>query len=325
MKKRIKIWPAQLLLYYVMLIILLTLLVAASYTWLTINQSLKVNDLSLYVTSQKGLEIASSPDGEWGIQLEYANLVDETAPLRPVTWLDQEQQFYAASYGPDGRHLGAWMDLSDDIHSNRNDVYGYYTKGVFYMRTDVEMTVSLAPAVATPEGASGTFLVGKPVWDSELLRHYNGGFGAENAIRIGLRITPLDGNGVLKTEEARFLILEPNANTHIDGSTGYQATPNFRDGGGLVPEDRLMIQNAASWQESDPVLRDHVVWSMGDFTTETELFRLKKNEVVCIEAYIWLEGQDVDCNNRIGQEAKILANLQFEGDAGNHPGLEPIE
>lgn len=314
----------RLLVYYVLIMVLLTLLVVSTYTWFTINRELKVNDLSLYVNSQNGLEISQKPDGDWGPQLEFSNLVNEMAPLRPVSWSEEDQRFYAAYYGLDGRLLDYWQPLTDDVHTNRDDAHGYYSKGVFYMRTDVDMKVSLSSPVAAPGGASGTFVVGRPIWDSVNIRHYNGGFGAEGAIRLGMKITPIQADGTAKEDETRFIIIEPNADTHTDGSTGYLATPNINGEESLVPSDRLIIQNTATWVESDPVLRDNVIWTMGDFTTDTYLFELKKNEMVRIEVYIWLEGQDADCNNRIGQQAEILANLQFEGTPDSSSGLVPI-
>lgn len=325
MQKKRKISTLRLITYYVLLLGVLPLLVVATYTWVSINQSLRVNDLSLYVNSQAGLELSQSPTGEWGTQLKFDHLVNETSPLRPVTWSEKEQRFYAANYGLDGRLTDRWQPLSDAYNSNRTDVYGYYTKGVFYMRTDVDMDVSLAPAIAADSGASGTFVVGKPTWDSEKIQHYNGGCGAENAIRLGLRFTPVNPDGTDGEGQAQFIIIEPNANTHLDGTTGYAATPSIDGTDGLVEPERLILQDTATWTEADPVLRDHVVWTMGDFTTSAELFHMKQNTILRVDVYIWLEGQDVDCNNSIGDAAEILANIQFTGELGQSPGLTPIE
>lgn len=325
MQKKRKASSLRIIIYYVMIMVLLSLLVVATYTWISINQSLRVNDLSLYVNSQSGLEIAQSPTGEWGAQLRFDHLVNETAPLRPVTWSEAQQRFYAANYGLDGRLTAFWQPLSDDYNSNRNDAYGYYSKGVFYMRTDVDMDVSFAPAIATEDGASGTFVVGKPIWDSEKIQHFNGGYGAENAIRLGLRFIPVNPDGSEAEGQVRFIIIEPNANTHVDGTAGYSATPSIDGTEHLLQQERIIRQDAATWTEASPVLRDHVVWTMGEFTTSAELFRMKQNDMLRVEVYIWLEGQDVDCNNRIGNAAEILANIQFAGEAGQSPGLTPIE
>ena len=325
MQKKRKIPLIRLITYYVLLLGVLPLLVVATYTWFSINQSLRVNDLSLYVNSQNGLEISQSPTGEWGAQLKFDHLANENAPLRPVTWSEAEQRFYAASYGLDGRLTDFWQPLSDEYHSNRTDVYGYYTKGVFYLRTDVAMDVSFAPAIAAEDGASGTFVVGKPMWDTEKISHYNGGNGAENAMRLGFRFIPVNPDGTEAEGQTRFIILEPNANTHADGTAGYINTPSIDGTEHLIEQDKIIAQDAATWEESDPVLRDHVVWTMGAFTTSAELFHMEKDTMMRVEVYIWLEGQDVDCTNRIGDAAEILANIQFVGETGQHPGLTPIE
>ena len=187
------------------------------------------------------------------------------------------------------------------------------------------MDISLAPAIAAEDGASGTFVVGKPKWDSEKIQHYNGGYGAENAIRLGLRFTPVNPDGSVAEGQPLFVILEPNANTHGDGTKGYIATPSLDGTDHLVEQERIILQDAATWTESDPVLRDHVIWNMGEFTTSAKLLHMKQNTMMRVEVYIWLEGQDVDCNNRIGNAAEILANIQFSGETGQSPGLQPIE
>ena len=46
--------------------------------------------------------------------------------------------------------------------------------------------------------------------------------------------------------------------------------------------------------------------------------------MVRIELYVWLEGQDVDCTNRISQ-AQILASIQFATETSGQSGLKPIE
>mgnify|MGYP003313529373 CR=1 FL=1 len=46
-------------------------------------------------------------------------------------------------------------------------------------------------------------------------------------------------------------------------------------------------------------------------------------EVVQLQAFIWLEGQDVDCTNAIA-DAHIIANLQFAVDPVGGSGLVPI-
>ena len=55
-----------------------------------------------------------------------------------------------------------------------------------------------------------------------------------------------------------------------------------------------------------------------------KLFHLDAEEMVRIDLYVWLEGQDVDCINEI-HKAQILANIQFSASGEGQSGLVPIE
>ena len=54
------------------------------------------------------------------------------------------------------------------------------------------------------------------------------------------------------------------------------------------------------------------------------LYSLKANEIVQIDLYVWLEGQDVDCRNEIGQSAQIMASIQFDANESGQSGMDPI-
>lgn len=281
--------------------------------------------MSLYVATDTGLSLALTPDSEdWGQQLSYSDMVGDTSPLRPVSWSDKEKIFYAAEYGIDGRIKG-WEPLSDERNANRSDNQGYYCISTFYAKTDQNVTVSLTPAVEISEGinGAGTYLIGTPIWDSNEIQHNNAGQGAENAVRIGIKVTRLADDNSL-TDNVEFYIYEPNCDTHADGSMGYVDTPSLDGTNTLVSEDRIIKQTASYWQETEPVQRDVLIHTFGEFLGTTELFKLKKNEMVQIKLYIWLEGQDVDCSNKI-KEAQIIANVQFKAVIEGQSGLVPVE
>ena len=318
--------PQFLFLYWILILLLLLLLVTASYTWFTLNRTPRVSDIGLYVNAPTGMVLSTAPEGaEWVHRLDYAEMVPETSPLRPVTWSEKDQTFYAAIYGTDGRQTGQWEKLSDKINANRDDAYGYYIKATFYATSDTAVDVSLTDAMEVDEGinGSGTYLIGSPIWDSENVLHSDGGNGAQTAMRIGLRITPLK-DGVAQTDEAIFYIYEPNCDTHVDGSTGYDETPSIDGTASLVPESHIIRQTTTTWKEADVVQRNVVVKDMGEFESDTYIFSLEAQEIVMIEMYVWLEGQDIDCDNRIGYEAQILANIQFFADPGGQSGMETI-
>ena len=62
---------------------------------------------------------------------------------------------------------------------------------------------------------------------------------------------------------------------------------------------------------------------LGEFTQNRTLFALDRGKKVKIDLYVWLEGQDVDCTNRI-EDAMIMANVQFHVEYGGQSGLDII-
>lgn len=314
--------------FYVLLI-LMSLLTVASYTWFSLSRTPRVSDMNMYINSQTGMEISADPLAEeWELQLDFRELVDVTTTLRPITWSDKEQQFYAAVYGIDGRltDFASWQPLTDEKNANKDNLDGYYIKVTFYARSGTPVDVSLSPAVEVDEGinGSGTYVIGTPLWNSQEVIHSNGGQGAENAIRIGIRVTPVDQTGTPNGGESEFFIYEPNANAHTDGTTDYIATPSIDGTEHLIDEDHLIRQTASTWTEAYPVQRDVVIKELGEFEKTPKLFSLKAGDMVKIDLYIWLEGSDVDCTNEIN-EAQILASIQFAGDTGSQSGMKPIE
>lgn len=331
MSKQKKRFPRKtmLFLYLYVILILLILVTAVSYTWFSLSRTPRVSDMYLFINSVSGLEISADPMAEeWKLQLDFREMVDVTTPLRPVTWSERDQQFYAARYGLDGRlqSYEDWEPLTDERNANKDNSDGYYIKATLYARSSQTETISLSPAVEVDDGieGSGTYVIGTPIWDGQQLLHNNGGQGAQCAMRIGFRITPVNAKGEATEDAAEFLIYEPNSDVHIDGTQGYLPTPSIHNAPSLVPEDRLILQTASTWTEAYPVERNVVIKDLGDFQSDTQLFSLQPGEMVKIDLYIWLEGQDIDCTNQITQ-AQILACIQLASEASGQSGLQPIE
>ena len=310
-----------------LLLILLPLCTVATYTWFAISRTPKVSDMEMTINVGAGMQIAWSadaPEEEWLQHLSFADAVPQDTLLTPVTWSDEQGAFYTTIYGYDGRTLALDRRLSDDVDANNPD--GGYVKFTLYGRTDTHMDVSLAPAHTDESGTAlgGTYLSGKPIWNPDKIAHFDGGYGSQSAVRIGLRITkfnPADG----KRGESTFFVYEPNADVHQDGSFGYVDTPSVDGTDQLVSADRLIRQSGSHWYEQNPVVRDELRWGMGEFEGDTFLFDLTPDEMVQIDVYIWMESLDADCVNAVTQGAQLFANLQFLAESHNQSGLDPIE
>lgn len=329
--KRIKKTP-YFLFYLYLLFVLTSLFSVASYTWFTLSRTPEVSDMNLYITSGTGLELSADPGAEvWTNQLDIYETEelkqykgqDEKPSLRQTTWSDTQQHFFGPLYGYDGRlmPLGAmdyssmqivsWYPLEDQIHANALTASSYYIKATFYARSDQPTDVTLtAPAMdldsqGTP--GQGTYLIGDP----------NTGRGPETAVRAGMRMTLVDASGQELSERGSMYVYEPNADRHADGTTDYISTYSIDDiDAQLVPEDRLIRQKFS--QPGQP----------GEFEANPSLFSIKPGQIMRIELYLWLEGQDVDCSNIMAHatdETRILANIQFTGSTENQSGMVPIE
>lgn len=318
-----------LMFYWLGLMAVLTLLVAATYTWFSLSKTPRVSDMNVHITSPAGLQIAlryDSPEEEWGQAVDFADMVPVGSNLKPCTWSDKDQQLYAVVYGSDGRMTDDWQPLTDERNANREDSEGYYTLGTFYARSDAAVAVSLSEAITLEDGTQsvGTYLIGTPVWNEQMILHQNGGSGAEYAMRVGIRVTPVDREGT-PSGDSTFYIFEPNCDGHVEGGAGYMDTPSIDGTESLVPEGRLITQTTSSWTEAYPVQRTVTLREMGDFTSPKELFTLGAGGMARLDLYLWLEGQDVDCTNKIGDAAQILASIQFAADYSGQSGMITID
>ena len=319
--------------------VLLSLFVTASYTWFSLSRMPRVSNMNVYITSASGLELSADMN-EWLLQLNIWDTEFVPVDMRPVTWSDQDQQFWAASYGADGRQLdiSQWQPLTDSRHANKPAVLeGYYIKSTYYARSGMITDVELAPAmVLNEEGTmgTGTYIIGMAGWSMEDLMHVNNGKGAESSIRIGFRCTPgiltdTDDDEVLDEFVARddrgpMYLYEPNFDRHLSGTGSYTPTPSIDGTPTLVPEERLILQEGAGWGELSTPEIGNIKLTLGDFVQNPPLFRVNPGEVMRIEMYIWLEGQDIDCTNAMNG-AQLMANIQFTGKTEAQTGMVPIE
>lgn len=303
----------------------MSLFVSASYTWFSISRAPKVSEMAISVATQSGMELAETLDAkEWTQHLNLSESLGEVAPLKPVTWVDSQQKFYAAEIGTDGRLVGITRELSDEYNANQNNVNGFYLKHTLYARTGANVNVSLVHATTSSDGVegSGTYVIGTPEWDSGAVIHNNGGNGAEYTLRVGIKITMLDLDMNEIADSVQFYIYEPNVDGHVDGTEGPIETKSIDGNDTLVPEEFMIRQTKSTWTEVDPVQHGVVMQNLGEFESDTHLFYLGKDSYAKIELYFWVEGQDVDCNYMIGQDAHLMANIQFYAEALDDSGLE---
>ncbi|NCA99336.1 MAG: hypothetical protein EOM70_08175 [Clostridia bacterium] len=294
----------------------LVVLTTATYAWMSIASILKVTDLSLNVITDNALEIAQDVAGQpgaWSTVLNLDGFEPASVNLSPVTWSQADTTFYAPRYGLDGRptfteplqvarvQTGNPVPVPDAIEQS-----GFLLAFDVWVRTSasncgVELSEPLP--VNDTQAGYGTFVIGKPIWNATAVRHDDGGSGAQNALRIAF-LSYDEPDGL----PGKFILYEPNANS----SGEIMVTPAIDGSAGLTTDDYRIVQAVSTWQEQDPVLRDQVSYTMGNFLNEpVSLFNLKAGHPRRISVFIWLEGQDSECTNAIAS-AQLQVNLQFK-------------
>lgn len=315
--------------YLWLLLGMMTLLVTASFAWFSISPTPRVSDMAVFVSAPAGLQLSTTletPDELWGQTIYFPELISEGTPLKPVTWSDRDQCFKSVRYGTDGRQTSQWKVLSDAKNANQIGNDQYYVYASFYAKTDTACGVSLADAVERNGGlyGSGTYVIGEPLWNEFTQSHENMGKGAQLAVRIGLRITPVNPNTGAALGDSEFFVYEPNADTHLDQSLQFLDTSSIDGTDTLVARDHLIQQSTSVWKEADPPQKDVTVKQLGEFTNNVELFAIQPGEYTRIDLYIWMEGQDLDCFG-LPDTAHLLANIQFNTDYTAQSGLEEID
>ena len=294
----------------------------ATYAWFAMSRTPIVSDLTLNVVTESRMEIApdvNGKPGEWDAVLDLSESQKNTTSLRTVTWSNKSNAFYAAEYGPDGRISSLNKALTDAknatiLPNGPKASDEYYMAVKFWIRASSTAAIGLSEAKEVDDGraGSGTYVIGNPVWNGSVKKHENGGHGLETAVRLGFKCQTTDLNGNPQGG-SNFIVYEPNCDTHVDGSKGYTETTNKDHGKGLVPESNLIRQTTSRWNETTPVLKSDVVYELGQFETDTQLFEVSPETMQQVTLYVWLEGQDVDCvNAAAGYETSILANVQLK-------------
>jgi len=298
-------------------LVLCVMAVTASFAWMSISSTPTVTDLALSVVSDNALEVAPDAGGKpgiWSSILDLSEVSELEAPLRPVTFVAEDNTFYAPHYGLDGRtDFSSPIRLTDTngkiIDGKENE--GYIYTAAFWIRASSSYcNIALTPAQRREEDqiGAGTFLIGEPVWNAEKVCHEEAGNGAEKAVRIMLRAEATEN------EPEQWILYEPSA-------TEGQKTMSI-NGGALEGNNRLIRQRASVWKESSPILNDTVIYDPGEFLDDTKgLFALEPGISRKVTVYIWLEGQDQDCTNAISG-GRIFGNLQLTGEQNNNTSIK---
>lgn len=330
-EKRKKRFKRRLLFLFIWTLLLFLLLTTTTYAWFSVNRVVSIDSLDIKVNVKGGLEI--STDGiNWKNNLISTDIINahDTYPtsvnqlpsyLEPVSTggdLDNNhflKMYYGVAQLINGRDYYSLNSvLQTDTESNGETSGKYMAFDVFLkMGNPSPIYLTTASGSAIPDGVNDT--------------------GIENAIRVafinqGNTSLETSTNGkqtMLNSTNNDVYLWEPNYDMHSNDGVSHalniyniQTTNNNADKiayDGIINEftynDNISISRALAINYPNLFKTvDIDVATKTAFNQSVLLIPDGKQGVTKIRIYIWVEGQDVDCEDH-ASVGDILFNIGF--------------
>lgn len=306
-----------------LLLLMALLLITSSYAWFTANQQVTVSQLQVNVKASNGLQISADAQN-WKTVLEKADLENAAATypvlvnqlpskdLEPVSTSGNAtagklDMFYGTVTADENQ--GGEYFLSATKQSETTGATGKYIAFDLFLKVDVPTTIYMTPN-------SKVSMVGT---DKGLQNAARVGFVNEGNIENGL---PADLRNLSNGTSAD--IWEPNYDTHtpggIDAARDYYSLDVPAAGGPVVPyfgikaniDPNIIPMKQLTTTNPDanyfaPVTPKYTTAADNAITKE---FMNLPTGVTKIRVYMWIEGQDVDCENG-ASGSDVTFDLQF--------------
>lgn len=322
----------------ILLLILLLLLISSTYAWFTANQVVTISTLDVHIEAANGLQIStdattwksiiSNTDITTGAYASNRNqLPSSMEPVSTVGEIDSTSGDMLMYYGvvnADENDGGAYK-LTATKETDTKGTTGKYIAFDIFMRVDKDTQLKLtdASSVVMKEGSS----------DKGIKQASRVAFCLQGTQPVG---TALDT--ITSQKEAisfgqsgsTVYIWEPNANWHTaaavahardnygitttestDG-TSVAAVPYYGINSVISTGVKLIDTNKEGNASFTAITPSYVTESDkdGKITAEENIFTLTAG-ITKARVYMWIEGQDVDCENT-ASGTDISFNLQFQ-------------
>ena len=307
-----------------LLLLLLVFLMVSTYAWFTANQTVTISTLDVNVQTSNGLQISADAIN-WKTILQKADITgasatytssvnqvpDEMQPVSSAGIVDTGTGYMDMYFGTvDALEDGTGYSLASDKEVDTRGAEGRYIAFDIFLRVDQTTPVYLTTAsnIITKEGAADK--------------------GLQNAARVAF----IDEGNVADVGDSTgaqalkggttSIIWEPNYDVHtaagvanakeiygLDTTTtgasqlSYQGIKaEFADSEGVTLKNTNTFSQY--FQKVTPTIS-----TVKDFDAQQTLLNLKAG-ITKVRIYMWVEGQDVDCeNNASGTD--ISFNVQI--------------
>ena len=304
------------------LLITTVMFATSSYAWFTANKNVSVEQLQVKVEAKNGIQISTNAV-DWKSIIQKTDIFGATgkyqaavnqipATMQPVSTagkIDSNaklEMFYGEiSNNLDGDYVLATTQEEEEA-TDATHLKGKYIAFDLFFKVNAQSKLYVQPNSGITAAAAG-------------------GQGIENAARIGFAILgnadsstdpdTLRTLGTNQGDEPTFYMWEPNYDVHTGAAVQHAlATYNLsiNESGedalayyGVAAEGTdILVQTDMTNDQADylhdyPTLFDTIepdITTEKDFATEREIFTLQPG-VTKVRIYVWVEGQDVDCEN----------------------------
>lgn len=319
-------------LFYLLLLLFVTMisLSVSSYAWFTSNRLVKVDLLNVSVRAQGGIEI-STDGSNWkgSVNVDDIMSAGNSYPtsinqipnvLEPVSSgmnvsNGRLELFYGVASNDSNGDYVLESIRSVEEESFGNDSLGKFIAFDLFLKVNKDTVLYLTPESTITYGGDTSF-------------------GIENAVRTAFvyeGVTPVGSaigiiQGLSTNNIDDVYTWEPNYDTHTANGVSNArdvygisiGTISDRiDYDGIVSEfsssDGVTINRANSGYYPEYFSRAKIdFYTVNGFSNSVQMFNLK-NGISKIRVYMWIEGQDVDCENN-ASVGNISLNLQFSSN-----------
>mgnify|MGYP004661841579 FL=1 len=319
-------------LFYLLLLLFVTVisLSVSSYAWFTSNRLVKVDLLNVSVKAQGGIEISVdgsnwkssvSADDITKARENYPNSVNQIPsvlePVSSVMDIDngKVKLFYGvASNNSDGDYI---LDTTRSIEEESfgNDSNGKFVTFDLFLKVNKDTDLYLTPESNVTYGGDTSFGIENAVRFAFVLE---GSTFTGSSLDVIQNLTTNDRNNVY--------VWEPNYDVHTPNGVN-----NARDVYGInigTTSDSLLYDGVAKEFDKDKNITTTKAnsryypeyfstvkvdyYTISGFNNNVKMFNIK-NGISKIRVYMWIEGQDVDCENN-ASIGNVALSLQFSSN-----------
>lgn len=321
----------KLLIIFVWLFFTSLLLSTSTYAWFTANRVVTVNTLNVHVAASGGLEI-SADGSNWKsiIQIEdLINVHDDTYPtsvnqipylMEPVSSgkeVDTSTGFLKMFYGvtnnnTDGDYI-LTTTRSIEERGNGEESTGKFIAFDLFFRVNKDTEIFLT----TNSGATYQGELDTGIANSTRIAFLNQGTLPSGSPLVDIQ-------SLKNANTATTYFWEPNYDVHTTAAianafdvygittTATGAAAINYDGviNEMDTEDNILLSNAKSNNYPGLFKRVNIdYYTVSEFSENKQIFTLP-NGITKVRVYMWIEGQDVDCENN-ASFGDITFNVQF--------------